>query len=111
MKLTQGKFANTLIEKTIAKHAETFSQLLSSVPEPEARELINSCIFLKMKEYFLKNNFESFALKIAPQDYYSWNLEQRAKFLNAPSTGYLCKTMVMSNRNFVEEKSKILIFK
>jgi len=32
-----------------------------------------------------------------PSDYYDWELEQRRAYLNAPTTHYLCKTIVMNN--------------
>ena len=41
----------------------------------------------------------------APHDYYSWSLEQRAKFLGAPRIEMLCKTMIMVNYQYKEENA------
>jgi len=41
----------------------------------------------------------SAAWKWVPPSYYDWPLEQRAKTLEAPSTDYLCKSLVMENKN------------
>jgi hypothetical protein len=42
--------------------------------------------------------------KVVPQpDYYTWTLEQRAKYLMAPSIHYLCKSLLMENRKCVKE--------
>ena len=41
----------------------------------------------------------------APWNYYSWDLEKRAKFLGAPSAQSLTKTMIMENFVYREENS------
>ena len=40
--------------------------------------------------------------KWVPKDYYSWPLSKRAKTLGAPSTDYLCKSLLMENRKAPE---------
>lgn len=41
----------------------------------------------------------SAAWKWVPPAYYDWPLSQRAKTLGAPSTEYLCKSLLMENKN------------
>ena len=43
--------------------------------------------------------------KWVPKNYYSWPLSQRAKVLGAPSTDYLCKSLLMENRKAPMEKA------
>merc|ERR1719464_1501529 len=38
-----------------------------------------------------------------PPDYYSWPLEKRASVLNAPSTGHLCKSLLLENKKVTSE--------
>ncbi|CAB9525275.1 Pfam:YbaK [Seminavis robusta] len=40
--------------------------------------------------------------KWVAKDYYTWTLSQRAKTLEAPSTDYLCKSLLMENRKAPE---------
>jgi prolyl-tRNA editing enzyme YbaK/EbsC (Cys-tRNA(Pro) deacylase) len=41
--------------------------------------------------------------KFVPENYYDTSLEQRAKFLNAPSIHYLCKSLLLENRKAPED--------
>lgn len=45
----------------------------------------------------------SLVMARAPQDYYSWTLEQRRAFLGAASIHQLCKTIIMKNSEYNEE--------
>ena len=47
--------------------------------------------------------FRSITMANAPYDYFSWDLEKRAKFLGAPSAQALTKTMIMVNYSYREE--------
>ena len=47
----------------------------------------------------------SITMANAPNDYYSWTLDQRAKFLGGPSAASLTKTMIMVNYMYREEHS------
>ena len=55
----------------------------------------------------LKTNHKLLSIQAAnaPWDYYSWDLEKRAKFLGAPSFKSLTKTMIMENYVYREENS------
>ena len=106
MRLVQGKPAGTLIERILKNHSQAFIDLINSETPENKRLIINQIMLMKMKEFFLKNKFEGFFLKIAPSTYYDWSLEERAEFLQAPSIKHLCKTMIMNNRNFQKEKGK-----
>lgn len=37
-----------------------------------------------------------------PSDYYTWALEKRALTLNAPTTGLLCKSLLLENRKVTD---------
>ena len=51
----------------------------------------------------VEQGLQSIRMANAPWDYYSWPLEKRAKFLNAPTYEMLCKTMIMVNYMYREE--------
>lgn len=57
----------------------------------------------RLRAYFLSLKLRSAQFKRTPSDYYDWTLEQRRNLLQAPSTFYLCKTIVMENSAFEEE--------
>ena len=46
-----------------------------------------------------KRGIYSATWKWVPPSYYDWPLEQRAEFLESPSTSLLCKSLLMENRN------------
>ena len=54
---------------------------------------------LKLRRYRAR----SVHFQRTPSDYYDWTLEQRRALLQAPSTFYLCKTIIMENSAFAEE--------
>lgn len=56
-----------------------------------------------LRGYFLGLKLRSAYLKRTPKDYYEWTLEQRRALLEAPSTFYLCKTIIMENSAYAEE--------
>ena len=58
-----------------------------------------------LRGYFLGLKLRSAYIKRTPGDYYEWTLAKRREFLQAPSTFYLCKTIVMENSAYSEEYS------
>lgn len=56
-----------------------------------------------LRGYFLGLKLRSAYMKRTPKDYYEWTLEQRRALLEAPSTFYLCKTIIMENSAYAEE--------
>jgi hypothetical protein len=52
-----------------------------------------------------ENQLLSAQIANAPEDYYSWSLEQRRQFLGAPSIECLTKTMIMENYMYREENA------
>ena len=53
----------------------------------------------------VEKGFRSVQMANAPNDYYSWDLAKRAKFLGAPSAQSLCKTMIMVNYEYRESNA------
>ena len=58
-----------------------------------------------LKKLKVDCGFRSIKMANAPYDYYSWDLEKRAKFLGAPSYQCLTKTMIMVNYFYREENA------
>ena len=56
-----------------------------------------------IKKLKVDHGLRSIQMANAPYDYYSWDLEKRAKFLNAPSYQALTKSMIMVNYMYREE--------
>ncbi|CAI5718908.1 unnamed protein product [Hyaloperonospora brassicae] len=50
----------------------------------------------RVKQHLQRERLTSSALQTAPSDYYSWRLDQRAKFLGC-STVHLCKSIIVEN--------------
>ena len=58
-----------------------------------------------MKKLKVDYGFRSIQMANAPYEYYSWDLQKRAKFLNAPSYECLTKSMIMVNYMYREENA------
>mmetsp|Transcript_25314 Transcript_25314/g.24938 ORF Transcript_25314/g.24938 Transcript_25314/m.24938 type:complete len:134 (+) Transcript_25314:17-418(+) len=52
---------------------------------------------LNLWYFFRQRKLRSIQIKRAPSDYYEWTLQKRRDFLGAPSTHYLCKTIILEN--------------
>lgn len=61
------------------------------------RSLHMSDVELDLWYFFRSHKLRSIQIRRAPEDYYEWTLERRRDFLQAPSTFYLCKTIVLEN--------------
>lgn len=48
----------------------------------------------------MQQKYFSFHLKIAPKFYYEKDLAWRWDFLKAHSEDYLCKTLILKNKNY-----------
>jgi len=83
------------------KYAESLPQILKENNLDE-RKMDNLFTLIKMKEYFLRNNYQTFQLKLATPEYYENDLAYRSKFLGSLTTDHLCKTMIMENKNYKE---------
>ncbi|EGC30682.1 hypothetical protein DICPUDRAFT_58152 [Dictyostelium purpureum] len=46
-------------------------------------------------------------LERVPRCYYNWKLEERANYLNAPSSDYLCKSLIFENTECVNSDTSI----
>ena len=58
-----------------------------------------------LKKLKVDHGLMSVTMANAPYDYYSWTLDQRAKFLGGPSAQALTKTMIMVNYMYREENA------
>lgn len=65
-------------------------------PPPQATDSF-SC---KMLTQALSNSFKKTRFVRCPDDYYVWPLEKRRKYLAAPTTGHLTKSIVFHNTRF-----------
>jgi len=62
-----------------------------------------SDIELDLLYFFRKHKCRSVQIKRANPNYYELTLEERKRFLGAPSTYHLCKTIILENTNWNKE--------
>ncbi len=106
LNIFQGRKTKSIIEKLgcLDEINKFFNSKTDSQTDQKLQEQLDEIMnFLKLKEHLIDRGYQSFHIKIADNTYYNWTLEQRAKFLKAHSTDYLCKTIVMKNKKFKEE--------
>ena len=74
-------------------------------PKEQLEETVDSIsVLLKfIKALKVDYGLRSFTMARAPHNYYTWSLEKRRDFLNAPSIHALCKTIIMKNSEYNEE--------
>lgn len=105
MKFSPGRAANTLIEAFYSKNPKVFEEV-GTLSEDEQRRLRTIMTMLKMKEYLLRQGFQSFQLKVADKTYYDWTLPRRIEFLGTLTPLHLCKSMIMENKKYDPEYAR-----
>ena len=85
------------------EHQEDPSKGLTPLENILRKADIAEFMLTMLKRLKVDHGFRSIKMANAPFDYYSWDLNKRAKFLGAPNIECLTKTMIMVNYMYREE--------
>lgn len=102
-KLIQARYEPSLTLDAYTHRNLTHLQHLISTSEITQHRLTEILSFLKLKEYFLLNNYRTFNLIITDPSFYKTTLTQRLPILGAPTIYHLCKTLVLENTSYNQE--------
>lgn len=117
MELSEARMELSEEIEALAKRVSVLESKRSKKPEPQTEvfsasrsadddraSIAKDAFAVTMTVKALAAGLKRFKFVRCDDDYYNWSLEKRRRYLDAPSTMHLCKSIVMVNKNWKGEE-------